>query len=79
MRRAEQTAADVMTAEREIAAGTDPDVAFPANPGSICGWCDFRRVCPVGSQRPGSEPWASVERGLAAATERSAEDDQEQP
>jgi putative RecB family exonuclease len=65
--RAEQTAADVAAAEREIAGGTDPDVAFPANPGTLCGWCDFRRVCPVGSQRPGNEPWASVERGFTAA------------
>jgi putative RecB family exonuclease len=66
LRRAEQTAADVMAAEKDVAAGTDPDAAFPANPGSICGWCDFRRSCPVGAQRPGNEPWASVERGLAA-------------
>jgi RecB family exonuclease len=65
--RAEQTAADVAAAEREIAGGTDPDVAFPANPGTLCGWCDFRRVCPVGSQRPGNEPWASVERGFTAS------------
>lgn len=71
VRRAEQTAADVMAAEKEIAAGTDPDVAFPANPGTLCGWCDFRRACPVGSQRPGNEPWASVERGFTAAAEAS--------
>jgi putative RecB family exonuclease len=66
LQRAEQTAADVAAAEKELAAGADPDQAFPATPGSLCGWCDFRRVCPVGSQRPGNEPWASVERTLAA-------------
>jgi putative RecB family exonuclease len=68
VRRAEQTAADVQAAERAMAAGTDPDVAFPANPGAICGWCDFRRSCPVGAQRPGNEPWAGVERSLEPVT-----------
>jgi putative RecB family exonuclease len=67
--RAEQTAADVVGAAREMADGADPDVAFPANPGTLCGWCDFRRACPDGSQRPGNEPWASVERGFAAVVD----------
>jgi RecB family exonuclease len=67
VRRAEQTAADVVAAEKEIAGGADPDAAFPATPGSLCGWCDFRRVCPDGSKRPGNEPWASVERAVAGA------------
>lgn len=67
LRRAEQTAADVVGAEAELAAGADPDAAFPATPGSLCGWCDFRRSCSVGSQRPGHEPWASVERGYDEA------------
>lgn len=62
LHRAEQAAADAVAAERELAAGADPDDAFPATPGSICGWCDFRRACPVGSQRPGHEPWAAIER-----------------
>jgi RecB family exonuclease len=69
--RAEQTASDVVAAERQVAGGADPDVAFPTTPGTLCGWCDFRRVCPVGSQRPGNEPWASVERGFAATNEAS--------
>ncbi len=69
VRRAEQTAADVMAAEKEVTAGADPDIAFPANPGNICGWCDFRRSCPAGAQRPGNEPWGSVERGLAATAD----------
>lgn len=66
VRRAEQTAADAVAAEKALSAGADPDDAFPATPGPICGWCDFRRSCPVGSQRPGNEPWAAVERGLEA-------------
>jgi RecB family exonuclease len=63
--RAEQTAADVVAAEKEVAAGGDPDTAFPTTPGSICAWCDFRRVCPAGSQRPGQQPWASLDRDRA--------------
>ncbi len=64
VRRAEQTAADVVTAEKELARGADPDVAFPTTPGPICGWCDFRRSCPAGSRLPGNESWAAIERGL---------------
>jgi RecB family exonuclease len=63
LRRAEQTAADAMTAEKAVTAGGDPDVEFPATPGAICGWCDFRRSCPAGSARPGHESWAGLDRG----------------
>jgi len=69
VRRAEQTAADVLAAEQAMAAGEDPDTAFPAVASAICGWCDFRRVCPVGSQRPGQDPWAGVERSLEPLVE----------
>ena len=62
--RAEQTARDIVAAERVVADGGDPDEAFPTAPGTICGWCDFRRSCPAGSQAPAKEPWASVERTL---------------
>jgi RecB family exonuclease len=62
LRRAEQTAADIVAAEKDVAAGADPDEAFPTTPGSICGWCDYRRVCPAGSARPGNESWTAVER-----------------
>jgi RecB family exonuclease len=67
LRRAEQTAADAMAAEKAVAAGGDPDTAFPTTPGAICGWCDFRRVCPAGSARPGHDGWAGLDRGQAAA------------
>ncbi len=63
LRRAEQTAADAVAAEKTVLAGGDPDAAFPTTPGSICGWCDFRRACPAGSQRPGHESWAAMDRG----------------
>jgi RecB family exonuclease len=67
LRRAEQTAADAVTAQKLLAAGGDPDVAFPAAPGPRCGWCDYRRSCPVGSQQPGNESWSGVERGYDAS------------
>jgi putative RecB family exonuclease len=63
LRRAEQTALDVVAAEKDLANGGDPDEAFPTTPGSICGWCDYRRSCPVGSRLPGHQPWTAVERG----------------
>jgi putative RecB family exonuclease len=69
VRRAEQTAADVLAAERAVADGTDPDTAFPTNPGAICGWCDFRRSCPAGAQRPGHDQWAGLERSADPVVE----------
>jgi RecB family exonuclease len=74
VQRAEQTAADVVQAERDLAAGADPDDAFPATPGAICAWCDFRRVCPVGAAQPGRDPWTAVERAIAAPSEPDAPD-----
>jgi RecB family exonuclease len=62
VRRAEDTARDIMAAEKAVAAGADPDVEFPTNPGSLCSWCDFRKSCPAGADAPAKEPWASVER-----------------
>ncbi|GGQ41754.1 hypothetical protein GCM10010166_06740 [Couchioplanes caeruleus subsp. azureus] len=59
--RAEDTARDIMAAEKAVAAGADPDAEFPANPGTLCGWCDFRRTCPAGAEVQGKEPWSAVE------------------
>jgi hypothetical protein len=67
--RAEQTAADAMAAERAVRDGADPDEVFPAKPGSRCGWCDFRRSCPVGATRAPFEPWAGLDRGQELVTE----------
>jgi putative RecB family exonuclease len=61
VRRAEETARDIMAAEKAVVAGGDPDEAFPAQPGSLCGWCDFRRVCPASGDAPGKDPWTAVE------------------
>ncbi|MFF0118567.1 RecB family exonuclease [Micromonospora arida] len=60
--RAEETARDIMAAERAVADGADADEAFPVAPGPRCGWCDFRRHCPTGAQAPGKEPWAAMDR-----------------
>ncbi|GLY03346.1 hypothetical protein Acsp01_37250 [Actinoplanes sp. NBRC 101535] len=62
LRRAEETATDIMAAEKAVAAGADPDDEFPTNPGTLCGWCDFRKVCPAGADAVAKDPWASVER-----------------
>jgi putative RecB family exonuclease len=59
--RAEDTARDIVAAEKAVAAGGDPDVEFPTNPGTLCSWCDFRRSCPAGQEMQAKEPWAAVE------------------
>ena len=61
VRRAEETAQDIMAAEKAVAGGADADAEFPTNPGSLCGWCDFRKVCPAGQALPAKESWAAVE------------------
>ncbi len=62
--RAEETARDILAAERAVTGGADPDEAFPAAPGARCAWCDYRRSCPAGVNAPGKESWAAVERTL---------------
>jgi putative RecB family exonuclease len=64
VRRAEDTAHDIVAAERAVAAGGDPDVEFPTAPGPQCQWCDYRRTCPAGTQAAAREPWAGVDRML---------------
>ena len=61
LRRAEETAQDIMAAEKAMAAGADPDESFPVAPGPLCSWCDFRRVCPAATDAAAKEPWAAVE------------------
>lgn len=59
--RAEQTAQDIVAAERSLAGGTDPDQAFPTTPGSWCSWCDYRKSCPAGAKAQPRDPWAAVD------------------
>jgi RecB family exonuclease len=61
VRRAEDTARDIVAGERALAAGADPDETFPVAPGSRCSWCDYRWMCPAGGQAPKKESWAGVE------------------
>ena len=58
--RAEDTARDIIAAEKAVAAGADPDAEFPTNPGTLCSWCDFRRSCPAGATAPPKEAWAAI-------------------
>lgn len=59
--RAEDTAADILRAAMASAAGGSDDEAYRPQPGSQCGWCDFRRHCPEGQRAaPAREPWAAV-------------------
>ena len=48
--RADETAADIVTATDTLAAGADPDDVFPPRPAPSCSWCDFRHLCPQGQQ-----------------------------
>ncbi|MCW2674236.1 MAG: uncharacterized protein JWP14_2825 [Frankiales bacterium] len=61
--RAEAIAAEVLAA-KEL---DDPDEAYPARPSSLCGWCDFVRVCPTGLAASGGpkKPWAGLAEELA--------------
>jgi RecB family exonuclease len=58
--RAEDTAKDIVAAEKAMAAGGDPDQVFPTQPGALCSWCDFKRVCPAGASAPTREPWSGI-------------------
>jgi RecB family exonuclease len=59
VRRAEDVAIDITAATEAMAAGKDPDEAFPAVPGVQCSWCDFRSSCPTGQAAvPPRETWS---------------------
>ncbi len=61
--RAEDIAAECADADERFAAAQD---VFPPKPGSGCGWCDFRALCPEGSAAAEPRrPWD----GLAAGDE----------
>lgn len=60
VRRAEETARDIVAAERAAAEGGDPDAAFPTAAGPQCSWCDYRRSCPAGALAPARESWSGL-------------------
>ncbi|SNQ48414.1 RecB family exonuclease [Frankia canadensis] len=70
VRRAESVASDAVAATEALGAGGDPDRAFPPRPGSLCSWCDYRRLCPQGqSAGPERQPWAALGDETAPVTE----------
>ena len=59
--RAEESADELTVAGDTLAAGGDPDILFPAQPGRQCSWCDFRRSCAEGSAvAENLEPWSML-------------------
>jgi RecB family exonuclease len=61
LQRAEATAQQIQAAADGLAAGVEPDVAFPAAPSAACRWCDFRRCCPEGrAAAPEVASWAGL-------------------
>jgi RecB family exonuclease len=71
VRRAEDVAADIGAATAALAAGEEPDVAFPAVPGRQCSWCDFRPSCPAGqAAAPPRETWSFLPEQQPSAGER---------
>ncbi len=59
LRRAEDTAADIVTATDTLAAGGPAEQLFPPRTGPRCGLCDYRRHCPEGqAAAPAREPWS---------------------
>jgi putative RecB family exonuclease len=67
LRRAEETAADIVAAE----ASTE----FPTLAGPRCSWCDYRKVCPTGQEAPARDPWAAVELKAGVQDRHAAEDE----
>lgn len=60
LRRAEEAVADIRAAQRAVADGKHLDDAYPMAPGPTCSWCDFRKVCPAGSDLPARDPWSAL-------------------
>jgi RecB family exonuclease len=61
LRRAESIAAECADADERFRAGLPPaevDDVFPPRPGPVCGWCDYRQVCPEGTAAAAArQPW----------------------
>lgn len=63
--RADSIAAEISELDGRFRGGLDAaeaDALYPAQPGPLCGWCDFNRSCPEGSRAAQPrEPWAGLE------------------
>ena len=60
VKRSEETARDIVAAEKALAEGADADETFPTAPSPGCAWCDFRKVCPAGAEAPVKAQWAGL-------------------
>lgn len=69
--RAEDTARDIVAAEKAVAGGASPDEAFPAQPGPICSWCDYRKTCPAGASAAVKDPWDGLTRVTTPSEQRA--------
>ncbi len=67
LRRAEGLARECADADELQRAGLPAgrvDAVFPPRPGSACGWCDYRGVCPEGAAAaPARQPWDGLAAG----------------
>ena len=71
-RRVEQIGAEMAAAESAWRADGDDDAHFPANPGPLCAWCDFRAHCPEGSAAaPAKTAWAGLPESAEDAPQLS--------
>ena len=58
---AESIARDARAADEAYAQGDTGEQRFPAQPSSMCSWCDFRGVCAEGrAAAPQRNPWDAV-------------------
>jgi RecB family exonuclease len=68
IRRADSIAEEIAELDARFRAGVDAaaaDAMYPTSVSSLCGWCDFNRVCKDGSAavRP-RQPWAGLDDDL---------------
>lgn len=65
LRRADSLAEEIAGLDERYKSGVsaaDADTMYPANLGPLCGWCDYNRVCPVGSAATSPrDPWAGID------------------
>ena len=67
--RAAAIAEEIVAARAALEGGGEPDQLFPARPGGLCGWCDFRISCPEGKAASGEvTPWAAIEDSIGMET-----------
>lgn len=52
---------DALAQEMSAAEATGDPSAFPPNPTALCGWCDFRDMCPAGDHVAPRPRWAGLQ------------------